>query len=281
MSTEIPTHFIKDFGSDVKLEYQRKGSKLRNTVRRKNGIKGESTTFFRAGKGAASQKTRHGDVPLMNADRTKVECYLQDWYAGDLVDKLDELKIQTDERMVVVNSGVYALGRKTDELIINALDGVGAGQVVGDGTAGLTLDAISAAYELLDNADVPDDGQRYAPVGTHQWEELLRIKPFYHADFVGGDALPWPGMEAKRWRNTLWFKHSGLPLAAGVRSVFIYHMTAVGHASGQDVTTDITWQGLKAAHFINNMMSQGAVLIDETGIAKIKCDDDEALAAVS
>ena len=45
MSTNIDKAFIKNFQSDVHLQYQRMGSKLRNTVRVKNDIVGSSTTF--------------------------------------------------------------------------------------------------------------------------------------------------------------------------------------------------------------------------------------------
>ena len=50
-----------------------------------------------------------------------------------------------------------------------------------------------------------------------------------------------------------------------------YHKTAVGHAAGADVKTDITWHGDRAAHFVNNMMSQGAALIDTTGVVTLRC----------
>ena len=58
----------------------------------------------------------------MNLDHATAECFLQDYYAGDWVDRLDELKTNIDERMVVANAGAYALGRKSDELIIAAFD---------------------------------------------------------------------------------------------------------------------------------------------------------------
>jgi len=40
MSTSIDQAFVKQFESDVHLAYQRMGSKLRNTIRTKNNIKG-------------------------------------------------------------------------------------------------------------------------------------------------------------------------------------------------------------------------------------------------
>ena len=47
-------------------------------------------------------------------------------------------------------------------------------------------------------------------------------------------------------------------------------------ASASDVETDVTWHGDRAAHFVNNMMSQGAELIDQGGIVKIDCDETPA-----
>ena len=126
MSTQVSESFIKQFEAEVHLCYQQNGSKLRNTVRYKNGVKGSSTVFQKVGKGIASQKARHGLVPVMSLDHSPVECELQDYYAGDWVDALDELKLSIDERRVIANSGAYALGRKTDELIIGALSQAGS-----------------------------------------------------------------------------------------------------------------------------------------------------------
>ena len=45
MSTQVSESFIKQFEADVHLAYQQNGSKLRNTVRSKNNVKGSSTVF--------------------------------------------------------------------------------------------------------------------------------------------------------------------------------------------------------------------------------------------
>ncbi|MEQ8966184.1 MAG: phage capsid protein [Azospirillaceae bacterium] len=269
MAPTIDKAFVKQFEREVHEAYQRMGSKLRATVRSKSDIKGASTTFQKVGKGTASTKARHGQVPVMNIDHEPVECTLADFYAGDWVDKLDELKVNIDERQVVANAGAYALGRKTDELIIAALDD--ATTDAQDGTTALTRDKVLAAFETLGGADVPDDGQRHAVVGWKQWSDLLAIEEFAHSDYVGPDELPWRGTQAKRWLGTLWMPHSGLPFAGGVRSCFWYHKTAIGHASGADVTTDVSWHGDRAAHFVNNMISQGACLIDTVGVVRLPC----------
>ncbi len=275
MSMSVDQVFIKQFEADVHLAYQQMGTKLRSTIRSKSGVVGASTTFQKVGKGIASTKSRHGIVPVMNLNHTPVECTLQDYYAGDWVDALDELKTNVDERRVVASAGAYALGRKTDELIIGAMNN--ATQYVGDYSTGLTKALIMSALEILNTNDVPDDGRRFAVVGVHQWNELLKISEFVSADYVGNATPLVDGCESRRWLGVNWILCNSLPLASGDdRDCFMYHASSIGHACGQEVKTDITWHGERAAHFISNSMSQGAVLIDAEGIVRIKCDDDAA-----
>ena len=276
-STQIDAVFTKQFQAEVHEAYQRQGSKLRKTVRSKTGVGGTSTFFPKVGSGTAAAKTRHGSVPVMNLEHAQIECVLQDYYAGDWVDRLDELKTNLDEREVIANAGAYALGRKTDELIIASLDtgtrealGVGAGVTDADG---LTKAKVLLAFEMMGAADVPDDGHRYAVVGWKQWSELLAIDEFASADYVGPDELPWRGTQAKRWLGALWMPHTGLTKSGVLRYCYFYHRTAVGHASAAEVQTDVTWHGDRAAHFVANMMSQGAVLVDNNGVVRMRAKE--------
>ncbi len=274
MSTTIDQAFIKQFEREVHEAYQRQGSKLRNTVRTISNVNGSSAVFQKVGKGTASTKSTHGMVPVMNLDHSAIEVMLQDYYAGDWVDRLDELKTNIDERQVIANAGANALGRKTDEQIINALSNASA-HTISDGNVGLTKDKILTAFETFGENDVPDDGMRFCIVGWKQWSDLLSIDEFVNADYVGHEELPFATItQAKMFLGTIFIPHSGLPVdGEDIRSCFYYHKTAVGHAAASDVQTDISWHGDRAAHFVNNMMSQGAGLIDESGIVTIACDE--------
>ena len=276
MSVSIDNVFVKQFEADVHLAYQQMGTKLRSTVRSKSGVVGASTTFQKVGRGTASTKSRHGIVPVMNLNHEPVECILQDYYAGDWVDALDELKINIDERRVVASAGAYALGRKTDELIIDAMNA--ATTSVGAYANELDKNTILSALEILNTNDVPDDGRRFAVVGVHQWNQLLSLDEFVRSDYVSDSPLT-TGFESRKWLGVTWVLHNGLPLESTTnRDCFIYHASAIGHACGQEVKTDISWHGERAAHFISNSMSQGAVLIDDSGIVRIKCSDKNATA---
>lgn len=273
MSTTLDTAFIKQFEKEVHEAYQRQGSKLRNTVRTIGNVNGSSAVFQKVGTGTASTKSTHGMVPVMNLNHTNVEVTLQDYYAGDWVDRLEELKTNIDERQVIANAGAYALGRKTDELIIDALE-TAATNVIVDGNTGLTKTKILQAFETFGETDVPDDGNRFCIVGWKQWSELLAIDEFVSSEYIGQENLPFATItQAKMWLGTIWMPHSGLPVTSDIRSCYWYHKTAVGHAAASDVQTDITWHGDRAAHFVNNMMSQGAGLIDGNGVVVINCDE--------
>ncbi|GAB7024704.1 phage capsid protein [Salidesulfovibrio brasiliensis] len=271
MSFSVDQAFIKQYGAEVHTAYQQKQAKLRKTVRLKTSVKGSEYIFQRSGKGKAGKKTRHGNVPLMNVDHSHVTAVLEDLYAGDYVDKLDTIKTNIDERGVLANAGAYAMGRKIDDLIITKLDG--ATEVIPSGDAVLTKAKVLQGFGTLNANDVPDDGERYALVGAEQYNNLLEIEEFKNADYAG-DALPWlKGAQARKWLNITWIMHTGLPLVGGVRKCFLYHKSAAGLAEGLGITPDINWIAEKAAHFVNHMMSAGAVLIDPEGVVEIECKE--------
>jgi len=270
MALDINDAFVKQFESEVHMAYQRMGSKLRNTTRFKGNVKGTSTTFQKVGTGVAGTKSRHGNVPVMSIDHTNVECTLGDYYAADYIDKLDELKINHDERMVVTQSAAAAIGRKSDELIVAALDGT-SNTIVESGTTGLSQAKIETVFANFGDNDVPEDGERYFIVSPTAWTDLLGISAFADADFVGSDDLPYKGgMVARRWLGFMWMTFSGLDKTGNIRKNFAYHRSAIGLASGAEVSTELNYIPEKAAHLATSMMSQGAVLIDTRGVYEVQ-----------
>ena len=189
MPSTIDQAFIKQFEREVHEAYQKQGSKRRNSVRVINEVKGSLTTFQKVGKGTASTKATNDVVPVMNLVHSNVDCILQDYYAGDWVDRLDELKTNIDERQVIASAGAQALGRKTDEMIISAL-ATASTNVIADANTGLTKDKVLEAFETFGENDVPDDGQRFAAIGWKQYSDLLQIEEFVNADYIGQGNLP-------------------------------------------------------------------------------------------
>lgn len=262
----IDAAFVRQFEADVHLAYQRMGAKMLGTWRRKLNVRGMSTTFQKIGAGIAGKKGRNSQVPIMNLNHDPIECTLEDWYAGEFVDKLDELKIEHDERQSVARSIAAALGRRSDQLGIDQLD---TGTKATAAAGAITKPKVQEAYADLGDNDVPDDGERYFVVSPKGWVNLMDLDEFSRVNYVPVEELPFQGsgMTAKRWFSFFTFQHSGLTIdGADIRNNATYHKTAIGHASGSEVYLDITWQGKEQAHLLVGGMSQGACKIDDRGI---------------
>ena len=274
MATSITNAFITQFEAEVHMAYQRMGSKLKNMVRTVNGVNGNTVKFQKVAKGSANTKARHAEVVAMDLSHSNVDATLTDYYAADYVDKLDELKVNIDERQVVANSAAYALGRKTDSVITSIMENATqlANNSSGTGT-GMNLGKAQAMMELFNTNDVPDDQQRYWVVGPKQWSDLINLDQFSRVEYVGEGELPYAGgMTAKRWLGFLWFVHSGLETSGSTdRHTVAFHKSAIGMGIGSDVKTEVNYIPEKVSHLITSMLSIGGVLIDSDGIRVQKC----------
>lgn len=292
MSTSITTSFVRQYERDVHEVFQRDGSRLKPGVRFKSGVVGESTTFQKIGKGTATTKARHGTITPMNQDHTAITCTLSDFYAGDWVDKLDEAKINIDERMAIARGGAMALGRKVDDQIFTTLDSTSQTVVTWQvGSSGAVRNSMTEMIGDLIKNDAYEPGMMYGVLSPKAWEMALTVKEFASSDYVDASGRPFQGGNMvgmfKMWANVLWTVHSGNPgVETATSKVFVWHKRAVGYASGAtpanlagpnsgetSVGADITWHGDRAAHFINHAMSGGSCMIDDTGVIEGNLDD--------
>lgn len=293
MATSITVSFTRQYEREVHEIFQRQGSFLLQAVRRKSNIKGKSTTFQVIGKGAATTKSRHGTITTMNQVHTSKEVTIADFYAADYVDKLDEAKINHDERLAIARGGAWALGRKADNQVIAELDKTTQAIITWTVTSAATVrNSLIETVEALDNNDVPNDGQRFGLLTPRAHSMAMTVNEFKSSDFVGPSGLPFvtgAPIGAARFRNWMgvnWMVHTDLPgKGTSVAKVFVFHKSAIGYASGvnssvtdralagTDIVTDFWWNGERAAWLINSMMAGQAILIDDTGVIEGNLDD--------
>ena len=291
MSTSITTSFVDSYEAKVHEVFQRRGSYLKDAVRVRDNVIGDVAVFNRIGTGTATTKARHGTITPMNQTHAAPSTTLADFYAGDWVDKLDEAKININERDVLASGGAMALGRKVDDQIVTVLDSTTQGIITYDATETPVTELADTLLwvESLWANDVPNDGDVFGVVSPRQWSQFMALSPFQSADWVGADGqslLKGPMIGRNKWKDWLgvkWKMQTGLPGAATATSKgFIWHKSAVGYAVAQSagniagneaVSADITWHGDRSAHFINHLMSGNAVLIDDTGVIEANYDD--------
>jgi len=265
MANTIDQAFIKQFETEVHMAYQRMGSKLRNTIRSTN-VSGSTARFQKIGTGSATTKSRNGNVTPMDLAHTNVEVSMSDYYAAEYIDKLDELKTNINERQAVAQSAAAALGRKTDELIIAAMDaGANSTQIHDTGSALAKADLLSL-FETMGTADVPEDGQRYLAMSPAGYADLFQINEFASSDFVGPQNLPFAG--GMTMKEFLGFKIFSTSAVAGGKN-FAYHTSAMGIGINSDVQTEVNYVAEKVSHLATSMMSMGSVAIDDNGIYEV------------
>lgn len=274
MVQAVTTLFIDSFDAEVKLAYQGIKS-LRDTVRVKTGVIGSTHRFPKAGSGVATQHNRGNDVVAMNAGRSKVEATLSDWDAFDYEDIMDINKINFDDKKIIAENTVMAIGRREDQLIIDALD-AGSTTTKGDGTAALSVALLLDAKQALDENNVPGEDRTFVH-STTQLEQLLAITQVTSSDYmtvkslVQGDVDTFLGFKFKMIGSR---SEGGLPRPAGVeQDSYVYHKQAVGLAIGKDMTTMVDWIAEKLAWQIGCVYSAGAVVIDANGVVTIHTDD--------
>lgn len=265
MANTIDQAFIAQFETEVHMAYQRMGSKLKNTVRN-TSVTGTTARFQKIGTGSASTKSRNGNVTPMELAHTNVTATMADYYAAEYIDKLDELKININERQAVATSSAAALGRKTDELLITAMDaGANATQIADTGGALVQADLL-LLFETFGTADIPEDNQRYLAMAPAGFADLFAITSFASSDYVGDQNLPFAG--GMTMKNYLSFNIFSTSAVTGGKN-FAYHTSAVGLGVNQDVTTEVNYVAEKVAHLATSMMSMGAVAIDSNGIYEV------------
>ena len=265
MANTIDTAFIKQFESDVHLAYQRMGSKLRNTVRTSN-VTGSVVRFQKIGSAEATTKSRNGNVTPMELAHTTVEATMADYYAAEYIDKLDELKVNINERQAVAQSAAAALGRKTDEILYTAMDaGANSTQISATGAA-LTKANLLSLFETFGSADIPEDGNRYLAMSPAGYADLFNINEFASSDYVGEQNLPFAG--GMTMKSFLGFKIFSTSAITGGKNM-AYHTSAIGLGVNADVSTELNYVPEKASHLATSMMSMGAVVINDNGIYEV------------
>lgn len=271
MSTQASTNFITSFDTLVKKQYQGQ-MKLRGAIRVKTGIKGSSHEFPKINKGIATPRIPQTDVTPMNVGHEKAVATLSDWNAADYSDLYDLAKLNFDERQELVDTATMAMGRRLDQLVLDALaTGANTTQVaksVGGADTGLNIQKILRAKRLMDDKGVPMEG-RHMAISAYAVEQALLDEKITSADY--NVLMPLLKGELKEF-STFQFHlieardEGGLPVSSNTRTNYAFHRDAVGLAVGVDIRTEINYIAEKTSTLVNAIFSAGSVVIDADGV---------------
>lgn len=263
-----------EFNAQVKAAYQGQGM-LRPAVRLKTGVVGASHRFRRYNRGVATPRVPQTDVRPMNTTYGEAIATIADWNAAEYTDVFDQQKTNVEERSVVATNIAGAIGRREDQMILDALDAANAAANVdtnvGGANTGLNMAKIRRANALMNRRSVPKQDRHFIMSATGE-EQLLGTTEVTSSDFNTVKALV--DGELKKFVNFQFHTmddrdEGGLPIAANVRTNYAFHKEAIGMAVGIDQRTEVNYIAEKTSWLANGLFAAGAVAIDANGVVEI------------
>ena len=275
MSISLSNAFVTLFDAEVKQAYQGKAM-LVGAVRQRRGVEGSTVKFPKVGRGVATARISQSDVTPLNVGFSNVTCTLSDWNAAEYSDIFSQAKVNFDERSELVQVLGNAIGRRQDQLILDALNAAsGTGTVsndIGGTDTNMNVAKLREAKRLLDRANVPPEGRNII-LHASGLASLLSETAVTSSDFntvkalVAGEINTFLGFTFHVLGDR---SEGGLAIDGSLdRTCFAFHKDAIGYAEGIAPRTEINYIPEKTSFLVNSVFSAGAVAIDAEGIVKI------------
>jgi len=276
MSNQLNQSFVAQFEAEVKQAYQGM-AKLKGTCRTRNNVVGSTIRFPKMGKGLAMPRVPQTDVTPMNVTHSNVTATLADWNASEYTDIFDKQKVNFDEQRELVQVVAGALGRRLDQIQLNAvLAGITSTVTTNlGGSDAFNMPKVRRLKKLMDAQGVPSS-DRHLAVSATGLEQLLGSTQATSSDFQNVKAL------VDGQINTMCgFKfhmiedrdEGGLSLAGNIRTLLAWHKDAVGLGIGIDISTEINYIPEKTSWLITGKLSAGAIAVDSLGIYASTIDE--------
>ena len=220
MSMQVPVHFVDQFKANLLQLSQQKPSLLRGCCRMES-VTGDTMFVERLGpKDAVPRGTRHGTTPISDAEHSRRKLSMVDYIVpADIIDEPDKLKMLVELQGPYSSNQHFSLNRAIDDVIITALGGAAYGGHAGATTinnydsgecrlvessgvictagsdwsdtteTGLTIAKLLTCKQLLDDAEIDDDRQRYFLTNPYNINQLLNATEVKSSDYNTVKAL--------------------------------------------------------------------------------------------
>lgn len=277
MSVSLSNAFVTLFDAEVKQAYQGKAM-LVPAVRQRRGVEGSTVKFPKVGAGVATPRIPQTDVTPLNVAFSQVTLTLTDWNAAEYSDIFSQAKVNFDERQELVQVVAAAMGRRQDQLILDALAASSTSLTVSNDIGGsdtnLNVAKLRAAKRLLDKGNVPPDN-RHIVIHANGLDSLLSETAVTSSDFntvkalVQGEINTFLGFTFHTIGDRT---EGGLAIDGSLdRVCYAFHKDAVGYGEGIAMRSEINYIPEKTSWLVNEVFSAGAIAIDAGGIVAITC----------
>lgn len=271
MSISLTAVQQAEYDAMVKAEYRSRGFRLRDKVRMKQNVTGSSVEFRKVGQIVASATAYQQAVTAQDPNYTKEIANIQKYTAPIAVDSVQELTVNFDSKMESALLVSDAMGRRSDQIIIDALN-ANPGDTIAAGGTNFTYDKFREVLEFFEDNAVPVN-ERCVAMSANNYRSLLSNPEFTSIDYTSQKAL-----DTNVRREFLQFDiviipsmvEGGLPLSGSTRACFAWHKMSTGMGVGANFRTEINYIPEKTSWLVNGVFSCGATVIDNRGVLKIE-----------
>jgi len=277
MAVAISNAFVQMFDAEVKQAYQASRA-LAGLTRERTNVEGNQVKFPKIGKGTATVRVPQTDVTPLNVSYSQVTASMSDYIAAEYSDIFNQQKVNFDERRELVQVVGNAIGRRMDQLVIDALNAsstsLTVATTIGGAGTNMNIEKLIETKKLMDANNVPSEG-RTMIIHANNLAGMLGETEITSADFatvkalVSGEVDTFMGFKFVTLGDR---DEGGLPIPS-TRTCFAFHRDAIGMGIGMNQRSEINYVPEKTSFLVSSMFSAGAVAIDDEGIVKISCTE--------
>lgn len=275
MSTSLTAVQQIEFDALVKAEYQSLGFLLRDTVRVRRDVIGATVSFRKVNQIQAVATGYLQPVVIQDPNYTQTQAIMQKYTAPTAVDTVQELTVNFDAKMENAMLVANALGRRSDQIIINSF-GVSPGQTISDGGTNMSYVKYTQILQFFDNNAVPLP-ERFVAMSANNFHSLLQADQFISTFYTQNRVLDTGFIREYLGINLIIIPNmieGGLPFAStNIRETFAWHKQSTGMGIGHDFRTEINYLPRETSWLVNGIFSAGAITIDNLGIIQVNCDE--------
>jgi hypothetical protein len=293
MADNIASVYAVQYGTNISLLLQQKGSKLRTSVQTGSykGKASEVVTQYGA-TAARAVSTRYQPIVPVNTPNNRRWVFPEDFDWADLIDNFDKLRLLADPQSAYAQNGLYAMGRAMDDVIISGMLGDNkTGEAGGtttqfdtsnqrvavnyaaSGNVGLTVDKLREARRILMENEVDLDAEPlYCAISAEQHDDLLGQIQVVSSDFNGDTPVMKDG-KVMQFLGINFIHTERLPLSSTFRRCPVWVPSGVHLGMWNDIMSDITQRRDLSSHpyQIYLMGTFGATRTEEKKVVDILC----------
>ena len=266
-----------EFDALVKAQYQSLGFKLRDTMRLRSDIVGNTCQFRKVGEVIAVPYAYQQQAVIQDPGFYAETATLQKYMAPTAVDEIQDLTVNFDARRENAMVVAYAIGRRSDQIMIDALNNSGTSNNVATNASNLTYAKLRETLAYFEENAVPIEERYFACSGNNMAallaDDQIISRLYTSNDAVAVGTLNFRDLMGMNIRVIPTMPEGGLPLSGTIRTCFAWQKRALGMAIGQDMRTEINYLPQYTSWLVNGVFFAGATAIDNLGIITVDCDE--------